>query len=52
VRSFSAGVKIMLNDGETFLDVQFKPCFLSGRDPIAPFTARAFVIGIGGRYSR
>jgi hypothetical protein len=50
VRSFSAGVKLMFNDGETFLDVQFKPCFLSGRDPIAPFTARAVAIGIGGRY--
>lgn len=49
-RSLSAGVKMLFNGNETFVDVQVKTWFLSGRGPIVPFQASAIVIGLGGRY--
>lgn len=49
-RGVSAGVKLLFNDGDNFLDIQYKASFLSGRGPIASFDVRAIVIGFGGRY--
>jgi hypothetical protein len=48
--SGGAGVRILVDDdGATFVDVQFRACFLSGNGPLVPFTLRSIVVGAGMR---
>ena len=46
--SAGGGVRIFVGgDSGTFVDVQYRACFLSGSGPLAPFTLHSIVVGVG-----
>jgi len=48
--SAGAGVRIAVDDdGGTFVDVQYRACFLSGSGPLVPFALHSIVVGVGLR---